>query len=249
MQRPILHGLTSLCVGSGLFLCAVISSAVSQSSPVRLDSSDWWSYTRREELPSSKPNEPLKVRKREPTESTFQIGGIALREPGDFSEIRSKFGAATEVERGDAASGRNQICYTSPSGSVHLIFEFGEVDSVLYLFDDGPRWNGSEFCAPSNKVSEKVSTASGLRLGIGRQQVKNVLGEPSIDTPDRLVYYFDYRKRSTPKELVELRKKFPDMNEEEFVKNFEFADGEAYIKVRFASEKLNYLAISKSETY
>jgi hypothetical protein len=39
------------------------------------------------------------------------------------------------------------------------------------------------------------------------------------------------------------------MNEEEFVKNFEFADGEAYIEARFASGKLNYLAISKSETY
>ena len=32
-------------------------------------------------------------------------------------------------------------------------------------------------------------------------------------------------------------------------KNFEFADGEASIEARFASEKLNYLAISKSETY
>ena len=61
-----------------------------------------------------------------------------LREPRDFAEIRFKLGAATEVERGDAASGRNQICYTTSSGSVHLIFEFGEADSVLCLFDDGP---------------------------------------------------------------------------------------------------------------
>lgn len=248
MQRSILYALTSLCAAPVL-LCAVISSAMSQSSPVRLDSSDWWSYTRREELPYSKPSEPLKFQKRKPAEGTFQIGGIALREPIDFSEIRSKFGEAIEVERGDAASGRNQICYTSPSGSVYLIFEFGEMDSVLYLFDDGPRWNGSELCAPSNSVSARLSTANGLRLGIGRQQVKNVLGEPSIDTQEKLVYYFDYRKKSTPKELVELRKKFPDMNEEEFVKNFEFADGEAYIEARFASGKLNYVAISKSETY
>jgi hypothetical protein len=216
---------------------------------VRLDSSDWWSYTRQEELPLSKPSEPLRFQKREPAESNFQIGGIALREPRDFSEIRSKFGEATEVKRGDAASGRNQICYTSPSGSVHLIFEFGEVDSVLYLFNDGPRWNGSELCAPSSSVSATLSTASGLRLGIEPQQVKSVLGEPSIATQEKLVYYFDYRKKSTPKELVELRKKFPDMNDEEFLKNFEFADSEAYIEARFASGKLNYLAISKSETY
>jgi hypothetical protein len=222
---------------------------MSQSSPVRLDSSDWWSYTRQEELPVSKPSAPVKFQKREPAESNFQIGGIALREPRDFSEIRFKFGEATEVERGDAASGRSQICYTSPSGSLHLIFEFGEVDSVLYLFDDGPGWNGSELCAPSNSVSAKLSTASGLGLRIGPQQVKNILGEPSIVAPEKLVYYFDYRKKSTPKELLELRKNFPDMNDEEFAKNFEFADGEAYIEARFASGKLNYLAISKSETY
>jgi hypothetical protein len=45
------------------------------------------------------------------------------------------------VERGDAASSRNQICYISTSGSVHLIFEFGEINSVLYLFEDGAAWN------------------------------------------------------------------------------------------------------------
>jgi len=86
-------------------------------------------------------------------------------------------------------------------------------------------------------------------LEIGPQQVKRILGEPSIATPGKLVYYFDYRKKSTPKELVELRKKMSDMNDEEFAKNFKFADGEAYIEARFASGKLNYLAISKSETY
>jgi hypothetical protein len=39
------------------------------------------------------------------------------------------------------------------------------------------------------------------------------------------------------------------MNDKEFAKNFEFADSEAYIEARFASGKLDYLAVSKSETY
>jgi hypothetical protein len=132
---------------------------------------------------------------------------------------------------------------------VHLIFEFGEVDSVLYLFNNGPKWNGSQLCVPSNSVPAKVSTASGLRLGMGPEKVKNILGEPSVGTPEKLVYYFEYRRKSSPKELVELRQNVPNMNDEEFAKNFEFADGEAYIEARFASGKLNYLAISRSETY
>jgi hypothetical protein len=249
MHGPILHLARCVCAVPLLTGCVLIGSAITQGTPARLDSSDWWSYTRQEELPVSKPSAPVRFQKREPAEGNFQIGGITLREPRDFSEIRSMFGEATEVERGDAASGRNQICYTSPSGSVHLIFEFGELDSVLYLFDDGPGWNGSELCAPSKSVSSKLSTASGLRLGETPQQVKDILGEPSLAAPEKLVYYFEYRKKSTPKELLELRKNYPDMNDEEFAKNFEFADGEVYIEARFASEKLNYLAISKSETY
>jgi hypothetical protein len=79
--------------------------------------------------------------------------------------------------------------------------------------------------------------------------VKNILVEPSIATPEKLVYHFDYRKESTPKELAALRKNFPDLNDKELAKNFEFADSEAYIEARFASRKLNYLAVSKSETY
>jgi hypothetical protein len=39
------------------------------------------------------------------------------------------------------------------------------------------------------------------------------------------------------------------MTDEEFGKNFEYADGEAYVEARFASGKLSYLAMSKSETY
>ena len=49
--------------------------------------------------------------------------------------------------------------------------------------------------------------------------------------------------------MAELRKNNADMTDAEFGKNFEYADGEAYVEARFASGQLNYLAISKSETY
>lgn len=216
---------------------------------MRLDSSDWWSYTRREELPPREPSQPTTFQSREPAETNFQIGGVTFGERWDFSTIRSKFGEATEVERGDAASGRNQICYKSSSGSVHLIFEAGEVDSVLYLFEDGPKWSGSEFCARSTAIPTNISTASGLRLGLEAQQVESILGHPNIATPYRLVYYFEYRKKTSPETLARLRKSYRDMSDAEFHQNFEFADGEAYVEARFSSGKLNYLAISKSETY
>jgi hypothetical protein len=203
-------------------------------------------------LLSPEPRQPITFQRREPAKTNFQIAGItgiALGETWDLSVIRSKFGEATEVERGDAASGRNQICYTPSSGNVHLIFELGEVDSLLYLFEDGPKWNGSQFCAASKAVGPDTSTASGLRLGLRPQQVKNILGDPNIATPSRLVYYFEYKMKTPPEALVRLRETYRNMSDAEFGRNFEYADGEAYIEARFSSGKLNYLVISKSETY
>lgn len=250
MRCSILYLLRHVCAGLFLSGCFLIGSAMAQGTPVRLDSSDWWSYTRQEELPYKKPQQPIRFQPREPAESNFQIAGVTLDSPRhDFSEIRSEFGESTEVERGDAASGRNQICYISASGSVHLIFEFGEVNSVLYLFEGGRKWNGSELCARSNAVSSSTSTASGLHLGMEPQEVKSILGDPSVTSPSKLVYYFAYRKQNSPETLAQLRKNNPNMNEVEIKNNFEYADGEAYIEVRFVSGKLNYLAISRSETY
>ena len=246
MHRSIL--LLARCVYTVPLLtgCVLIGSAVAQGTPARLDSSDWWSYTRQEELPYQEPQHPIHFQSREPAENNFQIAGVTLDAPRhDFSVIRSKFGEGTEVERGNAASGRNQICYVSTSGSEHLIFEFGEVNSVVYIFDGGPTWNGSQFCAPSEAVSVNTSTASGLSLGLSLQQVKSILGDPSIATPSKLVYYFGYRRKTPLETLAQLRKSHPDVSDADF----EYADGEAYIEARFASGKLNYLAISKSETY
>ena len=81
------------------------------------------------------------------------------------------------------------------------------------------------------------------------EEVKTILGDPSIATPDGLVYPFTYRKKTSAETLAELRKDYPDMSDDEFGKNFEYADDEAHVEARFASGKLNYLAISKSETY
>ena len=94
-----------------------------------------------------------------------------------------------------------------------------------------------------------TSTASDLRLGLGPQQVKTILGDPSVATPSKLVYYFGYKKKTPPEALAKLRENYPTMTDADFRENFEYADVEAYIEARFVTGKLNYLAISRSETY
>ncbi len=152
--------LTPIC--AALYVCIFTVYAMGQGTPVRLDSSDWWSYTRREELPVVQHRQPITFQSRKPVETNFQIAGITLGATWDFSEVRSKFGEATEVERGDAASGRNQICYESSSDDVFLIFELGEIDAVLYLFEDGCR-NGMEmsFAGLPEQYRRKVRLRAG----------------------------------------------------------------------------------------
>lgn len=232
-----------------LVLFVLSGFAVSQPRHVRLEnSSDWWSYIRLEEVPPSSHEERATFQDRLPAESNFRIAGLTL-DSASPQQIRAKFGDATEVERGDAASGRDQICYESPSGATHLIFEWGEVDSVLYLFEGGPKWDGMEFCANSSGVSNLLSLASGLRLGLASEQVKAILGTPNTTAPDKLVYYFGVRKKATAEDLARSRKNNPNVSDRELHENFDYSDVEAYIEARFASGKLNYLAISRSETY
>jgi len=226
-----------------LLLFALSGFAMCQAHSIRLDdNSDWWSWIKQDLLP-----EGVKSQGREPADTNFQIAGLTL--DSDFEQIASRFGQASVVGRGDAATGRHQVCYVSYSGNVHLIFEFGEVDSVIYLFEGGPNWNGSELCAVSRFVTVEMATTSGLRLGMSAKQLKVILGEPNVATPGKVIYYFEFKKKTSPQGLAQLRKDNPNMSDEEFSKNFEWLDVTAYMEARLVRGRLNYLAISRSEVY
>ncbi len=227
---------------SALILLALIGSAASQATPVRLDNSDWWSQLRTGEWPVG-----IKSWNRAPATTNFEIDGLFVNT--DFSKIQSKYGKATVVQRGDASTYRSQLCYASLSGNVHLIFEVGEIENVAYLFKDGHDWTGSHLCTKSARITNRLLTASGLKLGVSPADVRRILGPPSTVVGDRTFYLFEYRHKTSAKELVALRKSTPDMSDAEVKKFLEFGDVTAYIEARFVHGKLNYLAISRSETY
>lgn len=214
------------------------------SNRIRLeDNSDWWSESR---TLSSDPR--LRIQKREPAVANFQILGIDLGFDM-LSSAATRLGKTTIVERGDAATGRAQICYvsTEDSGKVHLIFEQDEVGFTLYLFAEGPDWRGSDRCKPSNLISRNLSTASGLHLGQSPSQVMAILGRPSKQGKNELVYSFLVTKKMPPEELKQIRKQHPEMSEDAFHKSFDYYDLSAGVDARFTDSKLTYLALSKAE--
>jgi len=108
----------------------------------------------------------------------FQILGLKLNDE-IFGKASAKLGKATIVQRGDASTGRSQICYSSPGkrGKIYVIFEKGEVNDAFYMFSGGPDWQGSDLCINSNLITSSLSTASGLRLGQTVAQVRGILGK------------------------------------------------------------------------
>jgi len=206
------------------------------------DSSDWWSINRED---SRSPN--VKPSNHELQSNNFSLAGITLGK-GGVEAITDKLGQAPEIERGDASTGRLQLCYTSAARSaVHVVFEFGEDESVFYLFSSGTPWRGSQYCVHSKRVSKDRSTASGLRLGLTRPQVEAVLGHPDAITANEFVYSRQFGRKTTTTEFETMRREYPViLSDEEARRQFDSYPAEQYVLARFAESKLVYLAVSVS---
>jgi hypothetical protein len=210
------------------------------------DNSDWWSILR-----SASFGDGIPVQKREPPAANYRILDIDLRAVRPLRQVFAKLGSAVAVQRGDAATGRTQLCYESASerSKVYLIFEVGEVEDSFYLFQGGPSWKGDSSCATSTRVSASLRSDAGIGLGETRSQVQALLGKPSLRQSNALIYCFSVEKRSSPKDMEAARKANPNMSEKELEENFGSYNLWAYIEVRFRAQKVTYLTVSLSETY
>jgi hypothetical protein len=206
------------------------------------DSSDWWSINREDpRTPNVRPSN------HELQSGNFSLAGVTLGQ-GGVEAITARLGQAPEIQRGDASTGRSQLCYNSAANSaVHVVFEFGEDESVFYLFSGGAPWKGSKYCVQSKRVSKKLSTASGLKLGLTRSEAEAILGRPDATSPDEIVYSRQFEQKSTPQEFEVFRRDYPQkLSDEEAHKKFDSYPVEQYVLARFSDSKLLYLAVAVS---
>ena len=210
------------------------------------DSSDWWSLLRLEPLG----NEPAEGKEAEgpnvspPAPNNFVVAGVNLWRGIPISEANDQIASAPVISRGDAASGRAQICFQSAedSGSYKLIFEEGEVARDAYLIEDGAPWKGIDNCIPTEQVSTNAATESGLHLGMSVAEVKAILGKPSSENKQRIVYASLWQHPLTAEELRAFRKSGGPAD-------VSASDRTTYIEIRFRSGKAEYIALSATETY
>jgi len=238
------YALTSVLVLS-LLGFAPADRARQADVEVRLqDNSDWWSTFQR-----SDSDESVVPEARQFARANFMILGVNLGEDM-FRKAATKLGKATIIQRGDASMGRRQACYTSPGAQdkLYVIFERGEVEFTFYLFADGPAWEGSDRCVVSDAVSRLLTTASGLHLGESPSQVIAILGNPTKQLPNELVYSFLVKKKTSSKDLERAKREHHEMTDKDLEEAYGFYTLGSGIEAKFANSKLTYLAVSKAET-
>jgi len=224
--------------------CVSLGATSAAQSVRKSDDSDWWSMLN--------PNFHwinVKPRQEEMDARNFTVAGVGL-DRDQTESIEANLGKAKSVQRGDGAAAREQVCYVSEGPErVHLIFEFGEVDSIFYLFINGSDWQGSALCVKSKQVSMNLTTGSGLKLGLTRSQVETTLGKPDFSDDDRLVYFREIGKRTTPEEFERMRKEYPEkLSDKAAHEMFDSYTLQTYVEARFSESRLSYLAISTSST-
>jgi hypothetical protein len=215
------------------------------------DDSDWWSVTNEKgsSLEDKAQAGDLNLQTRDLSDSNFLILGMDIQK-GALEQAAKELGDAAEMDRGDAATGRAQKCYISsdPKDKTYFIVEEGEVNKAFYLFTEAAPWTGMQYCWRSPKINRKLATASGLKLGLTPQEVIKVLEKPSFQSPDELQYFLEFNKKTSAEELAKLRKENPNLSEEEFMLDFGSYDLTIFIRIKFVHSKMEYLAISESET-
>lgn len=229
---------------------SAIAAPVYDTTTVRLDdNSDWWSrlnFSKASNLPNN-----LKPQERKISSSNFQILGIKLDECIRNTAM-AKLGKATIVLRGDAGTGRTQICYASIKNKdkVYLVFEEGELDTSFYLFTDGSSWKGNNYATNSNLISRDLMTASGLRLGQTPEQVIAILGKPNIRRKNELYYWLQSKEKRPEKEIIKLRQEGYSrrISNKKFHEAHDFYYLGVYIDAKFLNSKLICLAVSKEES-
>ena len=165
-------------------LCAQQSTKPAETKI--LDNSDWWSVHSKPTAETSKAAPP---QRRTVSAANFSILGIALDEH-TFEHADAKLGRTTRVHRGDASTGRSQICYVSgrEPGATYLIFERGEDDFSLYLFKAAAHWNGDKYCLPTPPLSALSTTGAGIHLGMNQAEVMRILGVPISKSATEMTY-------------------------------------------------------------
>ena len=99
-----------------------------------------------------------------------------------------------------------QFCYVSdlPGDKTKVIFGVDDYDRKVASFkilSSRVIFSNSEKCMPSPLVSKSIATESDLKLGMSLKHVKNLVGTPSKEDSNRLIYFYNFKRPFTDEEI------------------------------------------------
>ena len=120
-----------------------------------------------------------------------------------FQDAQRLFGKANVWHSGDASTSEDKICYFSSNGEQQMVIVFasnsemsmGVVDEVRFL-----KGNVAfiDKCAKIKISSKKPQTKSGLFAGMSVKKMKEILGRPTEEEKEFIVYSYCDKKELKP---------------------------------------------------
>lgn len=125
----------------------------------------------------------------------------------EISSVVTRLGGARIISSPDESIARR--CYQS-EGTDHTVLVFEDWSGTLSGFQIYRSPKPDSRCFGTSAVNNKLSTPSGLRLGLTRDAITQILGKPTEDKQDRLVYKSEWQRAMRPEEIARFKRAYPN---------------------------------------
>jgi hypothetical protein len=153
-------------------------------------------------------------------------------------DILAKFGPTFKIDDEKKPS-VDHLCYVSDRDGTLIMFSLVKSQCTKFEMmsrkDQFYKWN---FCEDSPLVTKRISTESGVMLGMQKNQLKKILGAPIKESEAMLLFKFEGQKMIEEKE----RKKRSHNSEDKNIGSSRPVI--IYIEAHFIALKLSLLTIS-----
>jgi hypothetical protein len=148
-----------------------------------------------------------------------------------LANLQAKLGKAVVIP-GTEAMYPDTTCYISdnPADGTVLIFEvLGNKITGFKLLSNGQDVSNKEQCTKTSEISKKVSTVTGLKLGMKENELVSLMGPPTLKKKQTYDYFYETDQKIEGEE--------------------DFGDVLTYLYVTFADSKAIRIYIGKTITY
>ncbi len=156
-----------------------------------------------------------------------------------------------EVGIVESRLGEARVSHAPEHGMTQRCYQSMGADRTVLVFED---WSGTlsgfrlyrpaasnRLCTKTSLVTSDISTASGLKLGLGKHAVLQILGKPTKIVGDTFIYK-DESKKGRATEDAQLKKEHPEDTSDLQIWNF------TEIKLLFRNSKLSSIDVVHTET-